>query len=475
MMIFPFLSILIPIFIGIGVLILNPEDNRKIKLACVIAASLVSAVCILTAALTRSENAITLIRFSDSLSISFKTDSMSLLFSAVTAVIWILVSVYSIGYMKHEESENIFYGFMLITLGVLNSLYFSGNLLTLYLSFELATLASMPMVLSSRTKEAIAAAQKYLFYSIGGAFIALFGVIVIYSKAGEIPFSPNNYGLNADGLTLAGVFCMIVGFGTKAGMYPMHGWLPTAHPVAPSPASALLSGLIAEAGIFAVIRVTKYTLPHSFIRGTWVQYAWLSLAILTVFLGSMMAYREKHIKKRLAFSTVSQVSYIMIGLACGSYTAFYGAVLHYVFHAITKTALFMSAGSIIYATGKTNVDDLEGIGKNMPVTVWSYTLASLGLIGIPPACGFFSKYFLCIGALGEYEALGGLRYAVVAVLIISALLTAGYLLPITVKGFFPHKEYVPVKQETPAVMFVPLLILGILTFAASLLVNHLLI
>lgn len=474
-MIFPFFSILIPIFIGISVLIVNPQDNRKIKLTCVIAAASVSAVCILTAALTRSENAITLIRFSESLSISFKTDSMSLLFSAVTAVIWLLVSVYSIGYMKHEENENIFYGFMLITLGVLNSLYFSGNLLTLYLSFELATLASMPMVLSSRTKEAIAAAQKYLFYSIGGAFIALFGVIVLYSKAGEIPFSPNNYGLSADGLTLTAVFCMIVGFGTKAGMYPMHGWLPTAHPVAPSPASALLSGLIAEAGIFAVIRVTKYTIPHSFLRGTWVQYAWLSLAILTVFLGSMMAYREKHIKKRLAFSTVSQVSYIMIGLACGSYTAFYGAILHYIFHAITKTALFMSAGSIIYATGKTNVDDLEGIGKNMPVTMWSYTLASLGLIGIPPACGFFSKYWLCIGALGEYEALGGLRYVVVAVLIISALLTAGYLLPITVKGFFPRKEYVSVKQETPAVMFVPLLILGILTFASSLIVNNLLI
>ncbi len=134
----------------------------------------------------------------------------------------------------------------------------------------------------------------------------------------------------------------------------------------------------------------------------------------------------------------------------------------------------MSAGSIIYSTGKTNVDELEGIGKNMPVTMWSYTLASLGLIGIPPACGFFSKYFLCVGALSEYEDLGGLRYVILAVLIISALLTAGYLLPLTVKGFFPKKDYVPVKQETPAVMFVPLLILGILTFASSLLVNNLL-
>ena len=180
---------------------------------------------------------------------------------------------------------------MLITLGVLNALWFSGNLLTMYLCFELATLASMPMVLSSLSKEAIKAAQKYLFYSIGGAFLALFGIVVLYSKGlGDGIFGVDTVAIPTDDpLVLTAMLMMIIGFGTKAGMYPMHGWLPTAHPVAPSPASALLSGLIAEAGVFAVIRVTRCT-PVS-VKGTWVQYVWLVLALITVFIGSMMAYR----------------------------------------------------------------------------------------------------------------------------------------------------------------------------------------
>lgn len=469
-MIFPYLSILIPIIVGVLVLLLK-ELKRNIKLTAVMLSITAALACVITAALNESVSA-DLLSFSEALSISFKSGGISSLFSFVTNLLWLIVMIYSIGYMKHEENENIFYGFMLITLGVMNALYFSDNLLTMYLCFELATLASMPLVLSSLSKESIAAAQKYLFYSIGGAFLALFGVIVFYSRAGgAVSFSAERgiFSGDQDGLMLVAMFLMIVGFGTKAGMYPMHGWLPSAHPVAPSPASALLSGLIAEAGIFAVICVSSL---YEY-KGTWVQYAWLALALLTVFLGSMMAYREKHIKKRLAYSTVSQVSYIMVGLACGTAFSAYGAIFHYIFHAIIKIALFMAAGSIIMKTGKTNVDELEGIGKDMPVTMWSYTLASLGLIGIPPACGFFSKYYLCLGALENLSLPPFLRYLIPATLIVSALLTAGYLLPLTVKGFFPSREYVPVKRETSAVMYVPLLILGILTFAASLLVENL--
>ncbi len=472
MIIFPYLSMIIPIIAGCTVFAMKKVQRRGAKLTVAATAIAVALAGVVLAAVSKAKiGTVTLISFSDELSISFRCDSLQTLFAVVTNILWLLVFVYSIGYMKHERNEDIFYGFMLITLGVMNALYFSDNLLTLYLFFELATLASMPMVLSSLSKESITAAQKYLFYSVGGAFLALFGVIVFYSKGLGLSFGERNlltYS-HPDGLTLTALFLMIVGFGTKAGMYPMHGWLPTAHPVAPSPASALLSGLIAEAGVFAVIRITRLC----DYKGTWVQYAWLSLALLTVFLGSMMAYREKHIKKRLAYSTVSQVSYIMVGLACGDYFSAYGSTFHYVFHAIIKIALFMAAGSIIMKTGKTNVGELEGVGKDMPVTMISYTLASLGLIGIPPACGFFSKYYLCIGALRNGYIPGFMRYLIPAVLIVSALLTAGYLLPLTVKGFFPHKDYLPEKRETSAVMYVPLLILGILTFAASLLVNNL--
>lgn len=470
-MLYPYLSMLIPIFFGILLLILNLKESRRLKLFAVTLAIAASLAFVIVSAIG-DKHISELIPFSDTLGIVFETDGLSKLFALTTNLIWLFVAVYSFGYMKHEQNENLFYGFMLITLGVLNALWFSGNLLTMYLCFELATLASMPMVLSSLSKEAIKAAQKYLFYSIGGAFLALFGIVVLYSKGlGDGIFGVDTVAIPTDDpLVLTAMLMMIIGFGTKAGMYPMHGWLPTAHPVAPSPASALLSGLIAEAGVFAVIRVTRCT-PVS-VKGTWVQYVWLVLALITVFIGSMMAYREKHIKKRLAYSTVSQVSYMMAGLACCNSIAFYGAILHYIFHTIIKTALFMSAGSIIMQTGKTNVDELEGVGKEMPVTMWGYTLASLGLIGIPPACGFFSKYYLCVGALGDV-GLGAFGYIIPAVLIISALLTAGYLLPVTVKGFFPNKAFIPEKRETGAVMYIPLLLLGVLTFLASLLVENL--
>lgn len=470
-MLYPYLSMLIPIFFGILLLILNLKESRRLKLFAVTLAIAASLAFVIVSAID-DKHISELIPFSDTLGIVFETDGLSKLFALTTNLIWLFVAVYSFGYMKREQNENLFYGFMLITLGVLNALWFSGNLLTMYLCFELATLASMPMVLSSLSKEAIKAAQKYLFYSIGGAFLALFGIVVLYSKGlGDGIFGVDTVAIPTDDpLVLTAMLMMIIGFGTKAGMYPMHGWLPTAHPVAPSPASALLSGLIAEAGVFAVIRVTRCT-PVS-VKGTWVQYVWLVLALITVFIGSMMAYREKHIKKRLAYSTVSQVSYMMAGLACCNSIAFYGAILHYIFHAIIKTALFMSAGSIIMQTGKTNVDELEGVGKEMPVTMWGYTLASLGLIGIPPACGFFSKYYLCVGALGD-AGLGAFGYIIPAVLIISALLTAGYLLPVTVKGFFPNKDFIPEKRETGAVMYIPLILLGVLTFLASLLVENL--
>ncbi len=463
-----FISILFPILAGVLVLALRKKQKRSIRIAsCVFAVSvsLFCSVCMLF----EGDFDITLLKLSNGLSLSFSVDGLTNLFAITTNVLWLLVCVYSVEYMRHEQNEHIFYGFMLLTLGVMNGMFCSANLLTLYLFFELATLASMPLVLSSMKKEAIKAAQKYLYYSIGGAFLALFGIIVIYSRLDSLTFlSDLSRTKELDGLTLTAVFLTVLGFGTKAGMYPMHGWLPSAHPVAPSPASALLSGLIAESGVFAVIRVVKYTINPYALNGTWVQTVWLILALLTVFLGSMMACREKHIKKRLAFSSVSQISYIMTGLAVGTSVAFYGALLQYVFHAVIKILLFLCAGSIIMKTGKTNVEEYEGIGKDMPVTMWTYTIASLGLIGIPPTCGFVSKFQLCMGALLNSETLGNtLAYAVCIVLVVSALLTALYLLPIVTKGFFPKKDYVSVKRETSKSMYIPLIILAVSVLCAG--------
>ena len=260
-------------------------------------------------------------------------------------------------------------------------------------------------------------------------------------------------------MTLFVVLLMIIGFGTKAGMFPMHGWLPTAHPVAPAPASAVLSGIITKSGVLAIIRIIFYTVGPELVRGTWVQYTWMTLALLTVFMGSMMAYKEKLLKKRLAYSTVSQVAYILFGLSVLNESGMMGALSHFVFHSVVKNGLFLAAGAVIYKTGRKTVGELGGIGKEMPVTMWCFTLASITLVGIPPTSGFISKWYLAMGSLragtGFFTWLGPV------ILLLSAMLTAGYLLPVSIKAFFPGSDYdyeALQKKEPNLLMTIPMVL-----------------
>ena len=226
------------------------------------------------------------------------------------------------------------------------------------------------------------------------------------------------------------------------------------------------TGIIVKGGVLAIIRVIFYIAGPDIIRGTYIQYLLLTLALVTVFMGSMLAYREKVLKKRLAYSTVSQLSYILFGIALLDPTALTGSLLHMAAHAFIKCALFLSAGAIIFNTGCTRVDELKGIGKKMPVTIWCYTIVSLGLIGIPPTGGFISKWYLATGALGT--GIKGFAIAGPIVLLISALLTAGYLLPITINGFFPGEDYDyenHKKINESFYMIMPLIVLALLSVA----------
>jgi multicomponent Na+:H+ antiporter subunit D len=342
----------------------------------------------------------------------------------------------------------------------------------MYLCFEMATLTSMPLVLHEMSKEAVSAALKYLFYSIAGALLGLLAVFVVCWYAADADsfvqggfLDPARIAGN-EKLLLAVIFAGILGFGTKAGMYPMHGWLPTAHPIAPAPASALLSGIIAKAGIIAIVRLVFFSVGPDFLRGTWVQYAWMSIAMLTIFMGSMMAFKEKVTKKRLAYSTVSQISYISLGLSILSMEGFLGAMLHMGAHAVSKGCLFLCAGVFIYKLGSRRVSELRGIGKQMPIVMWCFTIASLSLVGIPPLGGFISKWYIALAAVGD--GMGVFSILPPVILLISALLTAGYLLPVTVDAFFPGREEGASEKKDPekaesrepsALMTVPLIVL----------------
>ena len=410
-----------------------------------------------------------LFNLTENLPILFKVDAMSIIFAAVTIIIFLGSGIFSLEYMKHEQKKKRFYVFYLLAFLVLMGLCFAGNLITFYLFFEMLTLASTPLVLHSGSREANMAGLKYLFYSLCGAYMALFGLYFVSKYGNTLTFSEGgviNQELAAGhtGLLLVAAFVMILGFSVKAGMFPMHAWLSAAHPVAPAPASAVLSAVIVKAGVLGIIRVIYYIFGAAFLKGTWVQTAFMVLTLITVFMGSMLAYREPVLKKRLAYSTVSQVSYILFGLSAMDMNSVTGGVLHVIAHGFIKAALFLCAGAIIYRTGKTRVEELKGIGKEMPLLMWCYTIVSLGLIGIPPTGGFISKWYLAMGSLET--GIPGFSWIGPVVLLVSALLTAGYLLPITIQGFFPGADYdykALKKKEPSALMTVPVLILTVLT------------
>lgn len=438
------LPVLFPILMGILVLMGKRFQTDRNSLIRIAGASFIVETALVGAAFLSGSKGLTLWQLTDSMSISFRIDAVAMLFAGLTTVMWVLVGFYAFVYMTHEENENQFFGWYLIVLGVLAGLDFSANLITFYVFYELMTLTSLPLVLHERTKEAVMAGLKYLFYSIAGAFMALFGIFFLTTVTSSLDFTPGgvlDMSLLAgkEGLLLAALFLMIVGFGTKAGMFPLHGWLPTAHPVAPAPASAVLSGVITKAGVLAVVRVVYYIVGPEVIRGTWVQYGWIILSLMTVFMGSMLAYKEPVLKKRLAYSTVSQVSYIMFGLSVLHPVGFIGALLHVVFHSVIKNGLFMSAGAVIFTTGWTKVGQMRGLGKIMPKTLVCYTAVALGLIGIPSMSGFISKWYLAQGSLAS--GTGAFAWAGPVILLISALLTAGYLLPLTIQGFFPGADF----------------------------------
>lgn len=448
------IPILIPLAGGLWVFRMQKEETRhRLALLVILAtAAAALAVCLLP------EQTLTLLTIQGGLRLTLHSDMLAKLFLVLFSGIWAPVVVFSFPYIKHSENEPRFLGFYTMTLGVLMGLAMAANFVTMYMFFEAMSLITVPLVLHNATTTARRAGFKYLGFSVFGAGMALAGYFFLawYLKIPD--FTPGGAldvarAAQHQPLLLM-VYClMIVGFGAKAGLMPMQSWLPTAHPVAPAPASAVLSGLITKGGVLAILRVTYYMFGPDFLRGTWPQYVLLTLALCTVFVGSMLAYREKQLKRRLAFSTVSQVSYVLFGLLLLTPGGVTAALLQLVFHALAKNALFLSAGAVIFSTNYLRVDQLRGIGRRMPETMWCFTLASLSIIGIPPLAGFVSKWYLVTAGL---EApVGVFGTAGLVVLILSALLTAGYLLPIITAGFFPGQDFIAERREVGPQMLWP--------------------
>lgn len=453
--------VLLPLLGGLPVFKLNKRETRRRYMTALLVLELVLLLLV-----QWQGEVFHVLSLAENVRIVLKADSMGRIFALLVAAIWLIVSVYADEYVTHERNRERFLGFYVLSLGSLIGICLAGNLVTLYLFYEMMTLLTVFLVIHSGTNKAIDAGIKYLGFSVCGAAMSLLGLFYLQGQLTTDLFTAGGALAEVTAankpMLLFALFLMLIGFGAKAGLMPLFAWLPTAHPVAPTPASAVLSGLITKMGVLAIIRVVYYQFGMDFLAGTWVQKVVLCLAIFTVFMGSMLAYKEKGLKKRLAYSTVSQVSYILFGLLLCNPDGFAGAMLQLVFHAFAKNGLFLAAGCIMFYVHRSKVDQLRGIGKLLPTTMGVFTICSFSLIGIPPTGGFVSKWFLAQGGL-EFGLLGVVG---VAVLMVSALLTAGYLLPIITTAFFPGDDFDYDKLNEYAFhsswhMRVPMLILAV--------------
>lgn len=408
-----------------------------------------------------------LLNMAGKLSISFHMDGLGCVFGSLISVLWPIATFYAFEYMKHEGKENTFFTFFTMTYGITVGIAFASNLMTLYLFYEMLTFVTLPLVMHGMSKKSVFAGRRYVTYSVGGAAFAFIGIAFILTFGDSIHFQ---YGGVLNGtyseiqtLLLQGAYVLTAfGFGVKAAVFPFYKWLPTAS-VAPTPVTALLHAVaIVKAGAFAIIRITYYSFGTEFLRGTFAQYIMMGVALVTILFGSTMALKEQHLKRRLAYSTISNLSYIVFGASLMSPEGLTGALTHMVVHGVVKITLFFCAGAVLYKTGQEYIHDMRGMGKRMPVTFACFTLASAALVGVPPLPGFLSKWNLAAGALAEKNLLA---YAGVVVLLISAVLTAIYLFLVVFKVCFPSKTGVQPETnrcEANGYMTVPLVLLCIL-------------
>lgn len=434
--------ILLPIIAGILVPLL-PFSKRCHKEIFLEGAVILNSILVWYLLLHHSESTFLLAHFTGDLNISFRVDGMSMVFAGLVSGLWPFATLYAFEYMTKEKHENSFFLFYTMTYGVTLGIAFAANLLTMYFFYELLTLVTVPLVMHTLTREAVLASRKYLYYSLGGAAFAFIGLIMVIVYGNTTDFILGGVldlakiGDRTNVLLLIYVMAFM-GFGVKAAVCPFNSWLPQAG-VAPTPVTALLHAVaVVKSGAFAIIRLTYYSFGTEFLRGTWAQATVMVVVMFTIVYGCSRAVKETHIKRRLAYSTISNLSYILFGAVIMTPLGLTGAITHLVFHAVMKISSFFCAGAIMHQTDKRYVHELNGLGYRMPCVFGIFTISALALMGVPGLAGFISKWNLAQAAVDSQNPLA---YGGIACLLISALLTAIYMLSIVVRAFFPGKDF----------------------------------
>lgn len=440
--------IVLPMLAGISVALLpfKKRSHMEIFLESLV---ILNSVLVWYLLFHHQDRIFTLAHFTGDLTISFRVDGMSMVFAGLVSVLWPLATLYAFEYMTKEKHERIFFLFYTVTYGVTLGIAFAADMMTMYFFYEMLTLVTVPLVMHTLTREAILASRRYLYYSLGGAafaFISLIFIIVYGGTADFVPggvLDPAKIGDRTNVLLLIYVMAFL-GFGVKAAICPFNSWLPRAG-VAPTPVTALLHAVaVVKAGAFAIIRLTYYSFGADFVRGTWAQNLLMVIVMFTILYGCSRAVKETHLKRRLAYSTISNLSYILFGVVLMTPLGMMAALSHLVFHAVMKICSFFCAGAVIYQTEREYVHELDGMGYKMPAVFGIFTVAALGLMGVPGLAGFVSKWNLAAAAV---ESGSTLAYVGIGCLLASALLTAIYMLTIVVRAFFPEKGFDEAKLE----------------------------
>ncbi|MGF1644166.1 MAG: complex I subunit 5 family protein [Thiotrichales bacterium] len=407
-----------------------------------------------------------------------KADAMAMLFVTLSAVLWLFTTVYAIGYLEGSPHRSRFFGFFSLCVTATVGVAMAGNLFTFFVFYELLTLSTYPLVVHRGTKDSLRAGHVYLAYTLTGGAVLLIGTIWLYGLAGQVDFVPGgslaSLGPEYDGQLRIAFLLLIVGLGVKAALVPLHGWLPRAM-VAPAPVSSLLHAVaVVKAGAFGIVRVVYEVYGVEFAQSLALLAPLALAASITIVWGSLRAVFQNDLKKRLAYSTVSQVSYIVLGASLFGPVGTIGGIVHLVHQGIMKITLFFCAGNFAETLGIHKVDELDGVGRRMPWTAVAFSVGALGMIGVPPLAGFISKWYLGLGALDA-----GMPW-VLAVLALSSLLNAAYFLPVLYRLWFKSQagnwpeEHIRARRgwETSPLLLIPPVVTALATvvvglFAAS--------
>ncbi len=428
------ISILLPVAGGAFLLFRKQTGERTRRIWCEVFACLTSVI-VWAVLLSGSVEEFTVYSFTRGFRITMGADGPAMLFAGMVSFMWPFVTLYAYEYMEEAKHRNGFFGFYLMTYGITLGVAFSGNILTMYVFYEMLSLVTIPLVTHYQDHQSMYAGRVYAAYVIGGAALAFIPVVVVtlFTRGGFV-WGGHSYQMLAANFVLLLWLFGFFGFGVKAAVLPFHFWLPEAT-VAPTPVTALLHAVaVVNSGVFAVTRLTWYVFSPKSLLGSWAQVIALLAASATLLYAAGKALRERHFKRRLAFSTVSNLSYMLFGIVLMTPAGLQAGLAHMLFHGIIKMSLFLCAGAFIHKSGRHYIYEINGAGRKMPFTFAFYTMGALSLTGIPLFAGFVSKWKLLMAGVGAQTVWGVIG---TAALIGAAFLCAIYTLTVSIRAFFP--------------------------------------